>query len=102
LEAQIKFGWFRLTHQLWKWQLFIVLELIGAIGLWSAIFPINSWRLMVIFSAWGISVWIWLMVTVKCPACGLRVAYEMYARTPYRDLYGRLCNTQSCPGCGKA
>jgi hypothetical protein len=101
LEAKSTFGWFRLTHQFWKWQLFLVLGLIGAIGLWSSIFLIPSWRWMLMFSAWVILVWIWLMVTVKCPACGMRVAYRIYARTPYRDLYMRFRNMQACPGCGK-
>ncbi len=32
LAAKMEFGWFRLTHQYWKYWLFVVLAITGGIG----------------------------------------------------------------------
>src|SRR5229473_1638689 len=37
LAAKMEFGWFRLTHQYWKYWLFVVLAITGGIGVWIGI-----------------------------------------------------------------
>jgi hypothetical protein len=109
LEAKSTFGWFRVTHQLWKYWLFVVLAITGGIGVWIGIWIFLAPETDVLLGAGVVmlssglvfSVLFWFFLSVRCPACGMRVAYRIFARTQYRDLYNRLRNMQACSGCGK-
>jgi len=101
-------AWLRKSHQIWKFNIFLILISFGFIALVSILLRIktiwiigevNNVQMLSSLVLFGASALLWLSFSIRCPKCNNKVAWKILKTEPASVWLMRLMYMENCPSC---
>ncbi len=101
-------GWIDATHQTWKLVVFVGWMLVAGLFIlllvasvqevrWTPIGAVESAFGLVASGALALA---WLLVSIRCPACGTRPVWRVLRTAEAHEWVKVLVSYEQCPACG--